>query len=106
MVWKGCTTIPRSSTHNSTPHIPLEHVPLYHEAQQECIDHNAVVNNGRTETADAMGWQMLAQLVNEIKPNKVPHPQIKIDMPEYYEGDPAEIDKLKEWVEMEKEFEI
>ena len=41
--------------------------------------------------ADVMG-QMLAQLVNEIKPDKVPHLQIKIDMPEYYEGDPVEID--------------
>jgi hypothetical protein len=91
---------------------------------------------------------MVAQLMNEWKPDKVPHPQIKLDMPDYYEGDPAEINnwlrtmetyfaltkvmdlnrtiiitlqrirkgkgnragawsavKLKEWVEMEKEFE-
>ena len=55
------------------------------------MEHNATIDNGRMGTADTMG-QMLAQIVNEIKPNKVPHLQIKIDMPEYYEGDPAEID--------------
>ena len=92
--------------------------------------------------------QMVAQLVNELRPERTPHPQIKLDMPDCYEGDPAEIDnwlrsmetyftltkvtdlnrtivitlqrikkgkgnragawsavKLKEWVEMEKEFE-
>ena len=99
------------------------------------------------ETANMIG-QMVAQLVNELRPEKTPHPQIKLDMPDSYEGDPAEIDnwlrlmetyftltkvmdlnwtivitlqrikqekgnragawsagKLKEWVEMEKEFE-
>ena len=91
---------------------------------------------------------MVAQLVNKLRPERMPHLQIKLDMPNCYEGDPAEIDnwlrsmetyfmltkvtdlnrtiiitlqrikkgkgnrvgawsavKLKEWVEMEKEFE-
>ena len=112
------------------------------------MEHNMAIDNRRMGMADIMG-QMLAQIVNKIKPDKVPHPQIKIDMPEHYEGDPVEIDnwlrsmetyftlvqvtnlsqtiiitlqqiqkgkgnqagawsvvKLKEWVEMEKEFEI
>ena len=43
------------------------------------------------ETANAIG-QMVAQLVNELRPERVPHPQIKLDMPDCYEGDPAEID--------------
>ena len=72
------------------PHIPPEHVPLYHEARRECMEHNVAIDNGRMGTADAMG-QMLAQIVNKIKPDKVPHPQIKINMPEHYKGDPAEI---------------
>ena len=92
--------------------------------------------------------QMVVQLVNKLRPERTPHLQIKLDMPDCYEGDPAEIDnwlrsmetyfmltkvtdlnqmivitlqwikkgkgnragawsamKLKEWVEMEKEFE-
>ena len=91
--------------------------------------------------------QLLAQVVNELKPEKEVHPQLKLEMPECYEGDPAEIDnwlrsmetyftltnvtdlkrtipivlqrivkgkanragmwsavKLKEWINMEKEF--
>ena len=35
---------------------------------------------------------MVAQLVNELRPERMPHPQIKLDMPDCYEGDPAEID--------------
>lgn len=73
------------------PHIPLEHIPLYHDARREHVEHNAAINNGRMATADIMG-QMLARIVNEIKPDKVPYPQIKIDMPEHYKGDPDEID--------------
>ena len=89
----------------------------------------------------------MAQIVNELKPEKVSHPQVKLEMPERYEGDPAEINnwlrsmetyytltdvtdlkrtipitlqrivkgkgnragawsavKLKEWIDMEKEF--
>jgi hypothetical protein len=129
------------------PDIPPAAIPAYQAGQNINIDHNNVVENGRAETANAIG-QMVAQLMNEWKPDKVPHPQIKLDMPDYYEGDPAEIDnwlrtmetyfaltkvmdlnqtiiitlqwirkgkanragawsavKLKEWVEMEKEFE-
>ena len=114
--------------------------------RQEQIDHNATVDIGRGTTAKVIG-QLMAQIVNEIKPDKVMHLQIKLEMPEQYEGDPAEIDdwiwlmetyftlmnvtdlnqtimitlqqivkgkgnwvgawlavKLKEWVEMEKEF--
>ena len=37
---------------------------------------------------------MVAQLVNELRPERVPHPQIKLDMPDCYEGDPAEIDNV------------
>ena len=91
--------------------------------------------------------QFMAQIVNELKPDKVSHPQLKLEMPERYEGDPAEINnwlwsmetyftltevtdlkrtipitlqrimkgkgnragtwsavKLKEWIDMEKEF--
>ena len=71
-------------------HIPLEHIPLYHEARREHMEHNATIDNGRMGTVDVMG-QMLAQIVNKIKPDKVLPPQIKIDMLEYYKGDPAEI---------------
>ena len=89
----------------------------------------------------------MAQIVNELKPDRVSHPQLKLEMPERYEGDPAEINnwlrsmetyftltevtdlkrtipitlqqitkgkgnragtwsavKLKEWIDMEKEF--
>ena len=91
--------------------------------------------------------QFMAQIVNELKPERVCHPQLKLEMPEWYEGDPAEINnwlrsmetyytltdvtdlkrtipitlqrivkgkgnragtwsavKLKEWIDMEKEF--
>ena len=89
----------------------------------------------------------MAQIVNELKPDKVSHPQLKLEMLERYKGDPAEINnwlrsmetyytltdvmdlkrtipitlqrivkgkgnragtwsavKLKEWIDMEKEF--
>ena len=91
--------------------------------------------------------QFMAQIVNELKPERVSHPQLKLEMPEQYVGDPAEINnwlgsmetyytltdvtdlkrtipimlqrivkgkgnqmgtwsavKLKEWIDMEKEF--
>ena len=134
------------------PFVPPVEVPPdmhaeYAEARDDIINHNNNVETGRAETANAIG-QMVAQLVNELRPERVPHPQIKLDMPDCYEGDPAEIDnwlrsmetyftltkvtdlnrtimitlqrikkgkgnragawsavKLKEWVEMEKEFE-
>ena len=134
------------------PFVPPVDVPpdMHHEyadAREDIINHNNNVETGRAETANAIG-QMVAQLVNELKPERMPHPQIKLDMPDCYEGDPAEIDnwlrsmemyftltkvtdlnrtivitlqrikkgkgnragawsavKLKEWVEMEKEFE-
>ena len=106
------------------------------------------METGHAETANTIG-QMVVQLVNELRPEKMPHPQIKLDMPDCSEGDLAEIDnwlrsmetyftltkvtdlnrtivitlqqikkgkgnragawsavKLKEWVEMEKEFEV
>ena len=134
------------------PFVPPVEVPLdmhaeYAEAREDIINDNNNVETGRAETANEIG-QMVAQLVNELRPERVPHPQIKLDMPDCYEGDPAEIDnwlrsmetyftltkvtdlnqtivitlqrikkgkgnqagawsavKLKEWVEMEKEFE-
>ena len=43
------------------------------------------------ETANAIG-QMVAQLVNKLRPERMPHPQIKLDMPDCYKGDLAEID--------------
>ena len=89
----------------------------------------------------------MAQIINELKLEKVPPPQLKLEMPEHYEGDPTEINnwlwsmetyyalmevtdlkrtipitlqqivkgkgnrvgmwlavKLKEWIDMEKEF--
>ena len=64
---------------------------MYRAARQERIDHNAAVETGRNETAEHMG-QLLAQVVNELKPDKESHPQLKLEMPEHYEGDPAEID--------------
>ena len=62
--------------------------------RQEQIDHNATVDIGRGTTAKVIG-QLMAQIVNEIKPDKVMHLQIKLEMPEQYEGDPAEID---DWI--------
>ena len=54
---------------------------MYHAARQERIDHNAAVDIGRNEMAENMG-QLLAQVVNELKPDKQPHPQLKLEMPE------------------------
>ena len=119
---------------------------MYRELRQERINHNAAVEAGRARTAEEIG-QFMAQIVNELKPDKVSHPQLKLEMPERYEGDPAEINnwlrsmetyftlmevtdlkrtipitlqritkgkgnragtwsavKLKEWIDMEKEF--
>ena len=64
---------------------------IYRAARQERTDHNAAVDAGRNEMAENMG-QLLAQVVNELKPDKQSHPQLKLKMLERYEGDPAEID--------------
>ena len=104
------------------------------------------VEAGWARTTEEMG-QFMAQIVNELKPERVSHPQLKLEMPEQYEGDPTEINnwlqlmetyytltdvtdlkrtipimlqrivkgkgnqmgtwsavKLKEWIDMEKEF--
>ena len=63
----------------------------YAEAREDIINQNNNVETGWMETANAIG-QMVAQLVNELRPERVPHPQIKLDMPDCYEGDPAEMD--------------
>ena len=78
------------------PFVPLVEVPLdmhaeYAENREETINHNNNVETGRAETANAIG-QMVAQLVNELRPERTPHPQIKLDIPNCYEGDPVEID--------------
>ena len=78
------------------PFVPPVEVPLdmhakYAEAREDIINHNNNVETGQTEMANAIG-QMVAQLVNELRPERAPHPQIKLDMPDCYEGDPAEID--------------
>ena len=134
------------------PFVPPVEVPPdmhaeYAENREEIINHNNNVEMGRAEMANTIR-QMVAQLVNELRPERTPHLQIKLDMPDCYEGDLAEIDnwlqsmetyftltkvtdlnlmiiitlqrikkgkgnragawsavKLKEWVEMEKEFE-
>ena len=119
---------------------------MYQEAWQERLDHNATVEEGWGRTAEGIG-QFMAQIMNKLKPDKISHPQLKLEMPERYEGDPAEINnwlwsmetyyaitdvmdlkrtipitlqqivrgkgnqvgtwsavKLKEWIDMEKEF--
>ena len=63
---------------------------MYQEARQERLDHNATVDAGRGRTAEEIG-QFMVQIVNELKPDKVSHLQLKLEMPERYEGDPAEI---------------
>ena len=133
-----------------SPMIPEGLLPhqedMYRELRQERINHNTAVEAGWARTTEEMG-QFMAQIVNELKPKKVSHPQLKLEMPEQYEGDPAEINnwlgsmetyytltdvtdlkrtipimlqrivkgkgnragtwsavKLKEWIDMEKEF--
>ena len=49
------------------------------------------METGHAETANTIR-QIVVQLVNELRPEKMPHPQIKLDMPDCYEGDLAEID--------------
>ena len=65
-------------------------MPNMLKAREDIINHNNNVETGRTETANAIG-QMVAQLVNKLRPERTPHLQIKLDMPDCYEGDPAEI---------------
>ena len=130
--------------------VPPDMHAKYAENQEEIINHNNNVETGCAETANTIR-QMVVQLVNKLRPKRAPHLQIKLDMPNCYEGDPAKIDnwlrsmetyfmltkvtdlnqtivitlqrikkgkgnqgnqagawsavKLKEWVEMEKEFE-
>ena len=78
------------------PFVPPVEVPPdmhaeYTENQEGIIDHNNNVETRRAEMANAIG-QVVAQLVNELRPERTPHLQIKLDMPNCYEGDPAEID--------------
>ena len=78
------------------PFVPPVEVPLdmhaeYAENREDIINHNNNVEMGHAEMANAIG-QMVVQLVNELRPERLPHPQIKLDMPDCYEGDPAEID--------------
>ena len=54
---------------------------MYRELRQERINHNAAVEAGRARTAEEMG-QFMAQIVNELKPERVSHPQLKLEMPE------------------------
>ena len=70
--------------------IPLPTIPegllphqedMYQELRQERINHNAAVEAGQARTAEEMG-QFMAQIVNELKPEKVSHPQLKLEMPE------------------------
>ena len=63
------------------PFIPPVEVPpdmhaKYAEAQEETITHNNNVETGRAETANAIR-QMVAQLVNKLRPERTLHPQIK-----------------------------
>ena len=71
--------------------VPPDMHAEYAENREEIINHNNNVETGRAETANAIG-QMVAQLVNELRPERTPHLQIKLDMPNCYKGDPAEID--------------
>ena len=78
------------------PFVPPVEVPLdmhakYAENREEIINHNNNVETGCAEIANAIR-QMVVQLVNELRTERTPHPQIKLDMPNCYEGDPAEID--------------
>ena len=77
-----------------SPTIPEGLLPhqedMYRELRQERINHNAAVEAGWARTAEEMG-QFMAQIVNELKPERVSHPQLKLEMPERYEGDPTEI---------------
>ena len=77
------------------PCVPPVEVPpdmhtKYAENREDIINHNNNVETGQAETANVIR-QMVAQLVNELRPERTPHPQIKLDMPDCYEGDPAEI---------------
>ena len=75
--------------------LPVEVPPDMHaeyaENREEIINHNINVETGWAETANTIG-QMVAQLVNELRPERTPHLQIKLDMPDCYDGDLAEID--------------
>ena len=74
-VWFGKDALELREVPPATPplHILPEHIPLYHDARREWVEHNVAIDNGRMATADVMG-QMLARIVNEIKPDKVLHP--------------------------------
>ena len=54
---------------------------------------------GCAETTNAIG-QIVVQLVNKLRPERTPHPQIKLDMPDCYKGDPAETDNWLRLMEM------
>jgi hypothetical protein len=60
--------------------------------RQNAINLTNHIMEGRTLTADAIG-QTIAGLVNEMRnqPKEI-RPQLKLDPPDHYEGDPAEID--------------
>ena len=83
------------------PFVPLVEVPPdmhaeYAEAREDIINHNNNVETGRAEMANAIG-QMVVQLVNKLRLERMPHLQIKLDMPDCYKGDPAEIDN---WLQL------
>ena len=78
------------------PFIPPVEVPPdmhaeYAENREDIINHNNNVEMGSAEMANAIR-QMVAQLVNKLRPERTPHLQIKLDMPDCYKGDLAEID--------------
>ena len=71
--------------------VPLDMHTEYAENREDIINHNNNMETGHAETANAIR-QMIVQLVNELRPERTPHSQIKLDMPDCYEGDLAEID--------------
>jgi hypothetical protein len=71
--WYGATAPEYQHVPLATPppDIPPAAVPAYQAGRNINIDHNNVVENGRAEMANVIG-QMVAQLMNEWKPDKVP----------------------------------
>ena len=82
---------------------PVEAPPDMHteytKNREDIINHNNNIETGRAETVNAIG-QMVVQLVNELRLERTPHPQIKLDMPDCYEGDPVEINNWLRSMEM------
>lgn len=65
----------------------------YERQRQELINESTRIQEGRTWATNAIG-QAVAGMVNEMRnqPPKQVRPQLKLDPPDHYEGDPAEID--------------